>query len=130
MKVKKTVPFSFVLDELESLQPYTKPMFGCTAIYVDEKIMLILRDREKHPEDNGIWVATTPEHHASLRKLFPALRSITVFGPGETGWQVLPSDDLNFEETALKICGLVSKRDPRIGKTPVRKKASGRSLKR
>lgn len=122
MKAKKTAPFQFVLDELESLSPYTKPMFGCTAIYVDEKIVLILRDRETSQEDNGIWIATTQEHHASLKREFPMMRSIQVFGPGVTGWQVLPADDSGFEEAVLNVCSLIRDRDSRIGKIPAQKK--------
>jgi hypothetical protein len=122
MKIKKTVPFSFVLEELERLSPYTRAMFGCTAIYVDDKIVLLLRERDEHPEDNGLWVATVAEHHASLRKQFPALRSIQAFGPGPTGWQVLPSDVDGFEESAIEVCKLVRNRDPRIGKIPAKKR--------
>ena len=38
-------------------------MFGCTAIYVADKIMLILRDRPDETADNGVWLATTAQHH-------------------------------------------------------------------
>lgn len=122
MKLKKTIPFEFVLDALESAEPYTKPMFGCTAVYVGEKIVLILRDREDFPDDRGIWLATTSEHHASLAAEFPSMRSITIFGPGPTGWQVLPADAEDFEESALKACELVLHGDPRIGKVPKARK--------
>jgi hypothetical protein len=50
------------------------------------------------------------------------MRSITVFGPEVTGWQVLPSDAPDFEESALRACELVIARDPRIGKVPKSKK--------
>jgi hypothetical protein len=115
---KRAVPFDFVLEELEELGPYTKPMFGCTAVYVDDKIVFILRDRPSRPADNGVWVATVREHHASLRAELPSLRSIGVLGDGETGWQILPAGALAFEEHVLHACALVRKRDPRIGKVP------------
>lgn len=132
MKPKKLTPFSFALDELETLRPYTRPMFGCTAVYVDEKIVLILRERDSHPEDNGVWVATTTEHHESLRELFPSLRSITVFGSDVTGWQVIPSDDSSFEESVIAVCKLILCHDPRIGKVPKKKssRAKARRLKK
>jgi hypothetical protein len=120
---KTTLPFSFVLDELARLEPWTRPMFGCTAVYVDERIVFILR--EKKDEDDGVWVATTKEHHASLRRELPRLRSITVLGAGETGWQVLPVDADDFEESVLRACALVRAADPRIGKVPKSKKARG-----
>jgi hypothetical protein len=111
-----------VLDELASLEPYTKPMFGCTSVYVGEKIMLILREKESSPRDNGIWLATVAEHHESLRGDFPRMRSIELFGGGTTGWQVLPVDDSEFEEMAMRACDLIKSGDARIGKVPERKK--------
>lgn len=112
-----------MLTELESLDPRTNPMFGCTAVYVDEKIVFILRERPNHPEDNGVWLATTAEHHASLRKKLPSLRSIGVLGGGgETGWQMLPADEPDFEDEVLRACTMVLRADPRIGKIPKPKK--------
>jgi hypothetical protein len=37
--------------------------------------------------------------HGSLRRKLPNLRSIAAFGVGETGWQVLPVDAGDFEES-------------------------------
>ena len=121
-KVRK-IPFDFVLEELAALAPWTRPMFGCTAVYVDERIVFILRD--KADADTGVWVATTREHHASLRREMPSLRSITVFGPGESGWQVLPHDAADFEDSVLRACALVRAGDARIGKVPKPKKPRG-----
>jgi hypothetical protein len=84
------VPHEFVLDALEPIGPVTKPMFGCLAVYVREKVVLILRDHRDHPADNGVWLATTAEHHDSLRREFPHMRSIQLFGTPVTSWQVLP----------------------------------------
>lgn len=36
----RTPPFAFVLEELDGVHTHTRPMFGCTAIYVDELIVL------------------------------------------------------------------------------------------
>jgi hypothetical protein len=117
-KPRKQVPHEFVLDALAPLSPITRPMFGCLAIYVEEKIVLILREKPRYPADNGVWLATTGEHHQSLRAEFPYLRSIGLLGKKITGWQVLPSDAPDFEESALRACDLVLARDPRIGKVP------------
>lgn len=118
VKAKKSMPFEFVMEELHRLAPYSKPMFGAFGIYVNDKIVFILRDRPESPRDNGIWLATTFEHHASLKKDFPKMRSIEVFGGGETGWQVLPVESEDFEESVFKACRFVLKKDPRIGKVP------------
>lgn len=116
----KKIPFSFVLDELDVLAPTTRLMFGTTAVYVGPRIMLALRDRGT--VDDGVWVATTAEHHASLRQELSSLRSIVVFGPGESGWQVIPVASETFEDEVLRVCAMVKKADPRVGKTPKPKK--------
>jgi hypothetical protein len=126
-KKRKAVPYRFVLESLEVLSPRTKPMFGCIAVYVQEKIVLILRERDGSPADNGVWLATTEAHHESLRREFPNMRSIGVFGDGLTGWQVLPADASDFEESALRACELIAERDPRIGKIPKPRKSRARS---
>ncbi len=118
MKKQKVIPFEFVLEEIDSLAPYTKPMFGAYGVYVENKIIFILRKKEKSNSDDGIWLATTEAHHNSLRNEFPNMRSIEVFGPGPTGWQVLPENSDDFEASAMKACQLVLNRDPRIGKIP------------
>ena len=46
-KQRKPIPHAFVLDAISTLSPYTRPMFGCLAIYVKDKIVLILRDKPK-----------------------------------------------------------------------------------
>ncbi len=119
-KVKK-IPFDFILEILSAAEPYTKPMFGCTAVYVGERIVLILRKKEDFTSDNGVWLATTGEHHASLAKIFPKMRSLALFGPGPTGWQILPEDADDFEESVVLACELILKNDQRIGKVPKRK---------
>ena len=116
VKPKKSAPFEFVLDALAAISPWTRPMFGCLAVYVEEKIVLILRDKPSNRDDNGVWLATTKEHHESLRREFPNMRSIRVLGTKVTGWQLLPSDAADFEEAALRACELVLAKDPRVGK--------------
>ena len=117
-KHRKPIPHAFVLDALSPPSPYTRPMFGCLAIYVKGKIVLILRDKPMNTADNGVWLATTQEHHQSLRREFPNMRSIQVLGKQVTGWQLLPVDAPDFESAALRACELVQARDPRIGKIP------------
>lgn len=124
-RVRKRVPFEFVLDALTATDYRTNPMFGCTAVYVGEQIVFILRERDRAPADNGVWVATTVAHHDSLRKELPSLRSIGVFGGDVTGWQNIPADAATFEQDAIRACELVLERDPRIGKVPASRKKRG-----
>lgn len=137
--MKKPVPFDFVLSELEDLSPYTKPMFGCTGVYVGEKIVFILRQKGNPLPDDGVWLATIGDHHASLQRDFPSMRSIELFGPGPTAWQVLPSDAEDFEDNVLRACEMIRQGDERIGKVPkshwkkkstTRKKGKNSNVKR
>ena len=128
MPPKKKPPFAFVLEELENSRlasrVHTKPMFGCLAVYIGEKIVLILRKKQdpKTLRDDGIWFATLPEHNESLMEDFPILRRIEMFqAMGQkvfTGWLNLPEHEEYFEETALAICRRVIEADARIGKIP------------
>lgn len=117
-KKRKAAPHQFVLDAMAPLAVRTRPMFGCLAVYVGEKIVLILRDKAGADPDNGVWIATTEEHHESLRRELPCMRSIRVFGRDVTHWQVLPADAPDFEGAALRACELIASRDSRIGKIP------------
>ncbi len=119
---KTPVPFNFVLEYLSTVDVVIRPMFGCHAIYTSNKIVLILRNKKDFPKDNGVWLATTPEHHESLKTDFPSMRSISLFGKGLSGWQNLPDDADDFEELAIKACRLILKGDHRIGKVPIGKK--------
>jgi hypothetical protein len=136
IKQRKAIPHEFVLDAIAPLSPATRSMFGCLAVYIQDKIVLILRDKRDLTADNGVWLATTEEHHQSLRREFPNMRSIQVFGKKVTAWQLLPSDAKDFEEAALRACELVLAGDPRIGKVPARRasrsggKQAARSAKR
>ena len=127
---RKAVPHEFVLDALADLPTETRTMFGCLAVYLGDKIVLILRDRRDPPADNGVWIATTEGHHESLAREFPSMRSIQLFGDKISGWQVLPADAPDFEQAALHACELIVARDPRIGKVPKsRQKSVARTAK-
>ncbi len=117
---KKNIPFDFVFDYLVPLEVRVKPMFGLLALYVDDKIVLILRQRTKSPEINGVWIATSEQYHGSLKNDFPSLRSISTDSGGitETEWQLLPVDSEDFESLVINVCELIKHNDPRIGRIP------------
>ncbi|MBI1761304.1 MAG: hypothetical protein HYR56_07710 [Acidobacteria bacterium] len=133
--IKKPIPFRFVLDELEPLTPLVKPMFGCHAVYVGEKIMLFLCDREglldpqKVADQQGVWLATTREAYASLAAEFSIARAKPLEELNKSPWLRLPANAPEFEAQALHACALILQRDPRIGRElkqakPKRKSAS------
>lgn len=124
MATKKPIPFNFVFEYLEPLPYRVKPFFGCHGVYVGDKIMLILRDRPDHAEANGVWIATMHEHHASLKKIFPSLQSVTILndGAGETAWQMIPVSANDFESSVFELCNLIRRKDKRIGRVPKKRK--------
>ncbi len=97
-------------------------MFGCYAIYVDGKLVLILRERKDHPHDNGVWLAIAEGSYDDLKKIFPCMRSIRLLGGKRTVWQNLPVSEEDFEEFVMTACEMILRNDPRIGKIPGAKK--------
>lgn len=129
---RKNIPFEFVLDYLAPLEVTIKPMFGLYAIYVNEKIVLVLRERKDHADTNGVWVATNKEHHESLKNDLPSLRPFSIYSKAvkETEWQLLPADADDFEGSVIKVCELIKHGDQRIGSIPapgIRKKVNCKS---
>lgn len=115
MKDKSSIPFDFVLEQLYSANVEIRPMFGCFALYVRNKIVLILRKKKTSDYDNGVWLATSKEHHPSLKAKFPSMRPIKVFG-AKGNWQNLPADADDFEEMVIQACEMILHGDERIGK--------------
>ena len=113
---KKPVPFSFVLDELESVRPFIKRMFGFTHVYLGDKLLFSLRKSSKQPGSNGLWLYTTVEHVESLGAEFPDLSKRYLWRSGKNAWVILASKLEGFEEYAFKACELILKGDPRIGR--------------
>ena len=114
--LKRQVPFPFFLEELVSLRPSIKRMFGFTYVYLDRKLLFSLRDSIKRPATNGIWIYTSAEHLESLAREFPQLPKRQLWRSGKNGWVVLASRLEDFEEYAFKACELVLKGDRRIGR--------------
>lgn len=115
MREPPPVPHDFVLSLLAPLQPVTKPLFGCTAVYVGQMLVLVLRDRNDEPSSNGVWVATSAQHRASLRAEVPSLTDIGVLSPGKTAWQMIPVGSPHFEAEVSAVCAMVLGRDRRVG---------------
>lgn len=128
-KRRREPPHEFVLEALDSLSPMTRHMFGCLGVYVDDKIVLILRDKPGDDVDNGLWLATFAEHHDSLRQLLPNMRRIAILGERMTDWQLLPADEPDFETAARRTCQLILARDPRIGRIPQRRQRREKAAK-
>ena len=114
--MQKNIPFPFVLDDLPT-GITLKRMFGMQYIYQGKRILMILRDSQKTPEWNGIWVASHADHHESLKKHIPELGAFILDGDDRhSNWLLLPEKAEDFETAAIKVCELITHGDPRIGK--------------
>ena len=123
---RRTPPFPFILEALTPLEPEVRPMFSGFAVYIGDKITLMLRDSLKQPADNGVWLVLSesvkPDDPRLLRD-FPSLRSIALLGGKIAHWRLIPSDSPTFETEALHACDLLINRDPRFGRVPESRKA-------
>ena len=113
---KQQIPFPFVLDELFSLRPTVKRVFGFTYLYLGERLLCALRDSKQKSGSNGIWLFTTTEHLESLGREFPELSRRYHWRSGKKAWVILPSKLGEFEEYAFKACELILNGDRRIGR--------------
>ena len=120
-KPKPKVPHTFVLEALESLRPEVRRMFSGFAVYLDDRIVFMLREHIKFPRDNGIWLVLADgvdPANAKLRREFPSLRAIGILGKKIGHWLLIPSDGPDFESEALHACDLLLRHDPRLGRIP------------
>jgi hypothetical protein len=116
-----TAPYAFAVEALTSLQPEVRPLFSGFGVYCGDRLVLILRDREKLPRDNGVWLVLsegTDPADPSLRRDFPPLRRIELLRSKINHWLLIPSDDARFEPLALHACDLILRRDARFGRVP------------
>lgn len=111
----KTMPFDFLLDYLPA-GVVVKPPIGMFYIYYDGKIVLIARKTGKNARYNGVWISTAKIHHSALIEEIPAVANFVLDDGVETNWLLLSSEHDDFEEAAINICELISKKDKRIGK--------------
>jgi hypothetical protein len=118
---RKSAPYPFIIEALAPLEPEVKPMFSGFAVYAGDKILVMLRDSPKHPEDNGLWLVfseTARLEDPKVARDFPSLRLIDLLGGKIGHWRLIPADSPTFESEALHACDLLLKRDPRFGRVP------------
>lgn len=124
-KTNPKPPFPFVLEALAPLRPEVRRMFSGFAVYVGDRIVCMLRDHPKSPQDNGVWLvlaeAVDPVDK-SLRRDFPSLRKIELLGGKIHHWLLIPADGRNFEAEAERACEMLLRRDPRLGRVPQSRK--------
>lgn len=119
-KPTRPIAYDFVLDRLAPLAPITRPMFGSHGVYLDERVICILR--HKGDPDDGVWVCFEPEAENEVLALLPNLKRIERLGHIRN-WRKLAASSPSFEDDVLKVCALLLAGDTRIGKLPDRLKA-------
>ena len=120
-KPRPKIPHMFVLEGLAPLSPEVRRMFSGFAVYVGDRLVLMLRDHIKSPKDNGIWLVLAEgidPADASLRRDFPSIRSIQLLRNKINHWLLIPSDSADFERAAVDACDLILSHDPRLGRIP------------
>jgi hypothetical protein len=118
---KRKPPYPFVIEALAPLDPEVRRMFSGFAVYIGDRIVCMLRDHQKSPQDNGIWLVLSESvspTDKTLRIEFPSLRSIDLLGDKIGHWLLIPSDSAEFEREALHACDLLLRRDARLGRIP------------
>lgn len=110
--------FQFVLDELLPLRPAVRQMFGFTYVYLDDRLLLSLRQSVRQPHYNGVWLYTQAEHIESLRREFSQLprRCFWKSKKSGSGWVILAANLEEFEEYTFRACELILRGDRRLGR--------------
>lgn len=130
---RKSAPYPFIIEALAPLEPEVRPMFSGFAVYAGEKIVLMLRDSQKQPKDNGVWLVFSETANLAdpqNRKDFPSLRLIKLLGGKIAHWRLIPADSPTFESEALHACELLLKHDVRFGRIPQSRQARPNKARR
>jgi hypothetical protein len=130
---RRSAPFPFILDALSPLEPEVRPMFSGFAVYLGDKIVLMLRDSPKQTRDNGVWLVfseTADLADPGIRREFPSLRAIELLGGKIGHWRLIPADSPTFEPEALRACELLLKHDVRFGRVPQSRQTRPAKLRR
>jgi hypothetical protein len=121
MKPKQKPPFPFVLEALAPLHPEVRRMFSGFSVYIGDRIVCMLRDHARSPQDNGLWLVlaeSADPTDPALRREFPSIRRIDLLGDKIRHWLLIPSDGPDFEAEAMHACDLLLNRDQRLGRVP------------
>lgn len=103
----------WAIEDLRDLESFfQKPMFGCEAVYLHGRMMLVLADRK--PPWRGVLFPTSREHHAAICADFPALAPHPVLGK----WLYLPERHDDFEDIVREAVDCMIDNDPRFGVEP------------
>jgi hypothetical protein len=122
-KKPKIHPLLWVVESLMEEPSYLqKPMFGCLAIYLHGRLMLVLASGQE--PWNGLLIPTEHHFHDAIVKEFQDV----VQHPVLKKWLYLPEATEDFETVASDIVEAVRMNDQRFGVEP-KEKVSKRKRK-
>ncbi len=102
-----------IMDEPSYLE---RSMFGCLAIYLHGRMVLLLSEGEE--PWNGLLIPTEHEHHNSILNEFKDI----VQHPVLKKWLYLTENMEDFESVASYIVRAIEMNDPRFGIEPKERK--------
>ncbi len=102
-----------IMDEPSYLE---RSMFGCLAIYLHGRMVLLLSEGEE--PWNGLLIPTEHAHHKSLINEFNYILQHPVLKK----WLYLPENIEDFESVASEIVHAIEMNDPRFGVEPKERK--------
>ncbi len=112
-KKPKTHPFLYIVEPLmEEPSYFEKPMFGCHAVYLHGRLMLVLALGEE-PWD-GLLIPTEYQFHDAIVKEFSDVVRHSVLKK----WLYLPEATEDFETVASDIVTAIKINDQRFGVEP------------
>jgi hypothetical protein len=116
-RIKKQHPLLWVVEPLMEEPGYIeKPMFGCLAIYLHGRLMIVLASGEE--PWNGLLIPTEHQFHDGIVNEFGDV----VQHPVLKKWLYLPEATEDFESAASDIVEAVRMNDQRFGVEPKEKK--------
>ncbi len=112
-KKKAQNPLLWVVESIMEEPSYIdRAWFGCRAIYLHGRLMLVLCSGQE--PWNGVLIATGHELHDDIRKEFNNL----VRHPVLKKWLYLPEASEDFETTTMDIVEAIRMNDLRFGVEP------------
>jgi hypothetical protein len=87
-------------------------MFGCEAIYLDDRLVLVLADGDE--PWNGVIVPTERELQPEIRALWPTLEPHPILGK----WLYVSRSNEDFESVAQAVVERLRRGDSRLGTIP------------
>lgn len=113
----KTFDNEWILDAFDGHRTFfTKRMFGGLAVYLFERLMLVLAEPTKTGRWtwHGVLICTDRDHHPAIRAEFPALMPHDVLGK----WLFIATTHVDFEPTMEAVVRRMARNDPRFGIAP------------